>query len=67
MIDNETGFLVDPHDISGCADKVITLLKDKKLATEMGKNAKEYIKENFLITRHLDDYLQLLIEVINHS
>jgi len=67
VIDNKTGFLVDPYDISGCADKVITLLKDKKLATEMGKNAKEYIKENFLITRHLDDYLQLLTDVINHS
>ena len=65
IIDNETGFLVDPYDISGCADRVITLLKDKKMSIEMGKKGKKHIKENFLITRHLDDYLTLLIDIFN--
>jgi len=63
--DSETGFLVDPSDISGCAERVMTLLKDEKLAHEMGKKAKDFIKKNFIITRHLDDYLTLLIDVFN--
>ncbi len=67
LIDNETGFLVEPDDINGCAEKVITILKDKKLAKEMGRKGKKNIKENFLITRHLDDYLTLLIDVLNHN
>jgi len=67
VLDNETGFLVDPDDISGCAERIITLLKDEKLARKMGKKAKEYIKKNFLITRHLDDYLSLLIELLNNN
>ncbi len=66
VIDGKTGFLVDPQDIKRCADKVTTLIKDKKLATKMGKAAKEFVKQKFLITRHLDDYLNLLIDVFNH-
>ncbi|MFP4083098.1 MAG: glycosyltransferase [Candidatus Aminicenantes bacterium] len=62
-VNNKTGFLVDPDDIQGCADKVITLLQDKKLAREMGKQGKEYIRNKFLITRHVLDYLTLLIDV----
>ncbi len=65
--DGKTGFLVDPHDIKGCADKVATLIKDKKLAAKMGKAAKEFVKQNFLITRHLDDYLNLLIDVFDQK
>lgn len=65
VIDGKTGFLVDPQDIKGCADKVSTLIQDKRLASQMGKDAKEFIKQNFLITRHLDDYLDLLIDVFN--
>jgi trehalose synthase len=66
LLDGETGFLVDPLDISGCADKVVTLLKDRKLADSMGKKAREHIRKNFLITRHLDDYLNLFIDLLNN-
>lgn len=65
VIDGETGFLVDPKDIQACAEKVVTLVKDKKLAARMGKKARQFIKEKFLITRHLDDYLDLLIDILN--
>jgi trehalose synthase len=64
VVDGKTGFLVDPRDIQSCAEKVILLVKDKKLAAHMGKKAREYVKEKFLITRHLDDYLDLLIDVL---
>ena len=64
VIDGQTGFLVNPQDISGCAEKVVTLIKDKKLAIKMGKEGKELIKQKFLITRHIDDYLNLLIDVL---
>jgi trehalose synthase len=65
VVDGKTGFLVDPQDISGCANKVATLIKDKKLSAKMGQEAKNHVKENFLITRHLEDYLDLLIDVFN--
>jgi trehalose synthase len=65
VVDGKTGFLVDPRDIQSCAEKVILLLKDKKLAAHMGRKARELVKEKFLITRHLDDYLDLLIDILH--
>ncbi len=64
IINGQTGFLVDPQDIAGCAEKVVTLIKDKKLAMKMGKEAKKFVTQKFLITRHLDDYLDLLIDLL---
>lgn len=65
IIDGETGLLVDPHDIGACADRVTALLKDPKLAEDMGRKAREHVRKHFLITRHLDDYLGLLIDLFN--
>jgi len=63
VINNKTGFLVEPDDIVGWAERVITLLKDKKLAQEMGSNGKKFVKDNFLITRHILDYLTLMLDL----
>ena len=62
--DGHNGFLIDPHDIKGCADRVIEILKNKSLAKELSKNAKESIRKNFLTTRLLSNYLDLFIEVL---
>jgi len=64
IIDGENGFLVDPYDFKGCAERIVQLLKEPGLAAEMGKKAKEHVRENFLITRLLRDYLDLLIELL---
>jgi trehalose synthase len=61
--DGENGFLVDPLDNGTFADRVVTLLQDRKLAKEIGGRAKESVREKFLITRLLTDYLDLLGEL----
>ncbi len=58
--DGENGFLVEPTDLKGFAERLIYLLKNPKLAREMGKKGKEMARKNFLITRLLSDYLDLL-------
>lgn len=60
MVDGETGYLLDPHDYDGFAEKIVMLLKDRTLAEQLGYQAKEHVRQNFLITRHLLDYLKLL-------
>jgi trehalose synthase len=65
VIDNKTGFLVEPYDIQGCADIVSSILKHPKIGQYLGANGKEHVRKNFLITRHVIDDLKLLNKVLN--
>ena len=47
VIDKKAGFLVDEGDYNGWIEKLRMLLSDKKLATEMGKDARQFIVENY--------------------
>jgi trehalose synthase len=57
IIHGENGFLV--NNIKETAEKTPYLLKHPKEVKAMGKNGREHVLENFLITRHLTDYLKL--------
>jgi len=57
VIDGKTGFLVD--SIEQGVDACVKLLKDEKLRERMGQAAKEHVKNNFLITTHLQKYINL--------
>ncbi len=61
VINGETGFLV--NSVEEAVDKTLYLLKHPEAAEEMGKKGKEHVKENFLITRHLKDYLELFLRL----
>ncbi len=63
--DGKNGFLLDPLDYDGFADRITHLLTDKKAAEEMGKLAKEKARDEFLITRLLSDYLDMLSSVLD--
>ncbi len=55
----ETGFLV--NFVEEAAEKTLYLLKHPREAKKMGKNGREHVKENFLITKHLKEYLKLFL------
>ncbi|MBN2454858.1 glycosyltransferase [Candidatus Woesearchaeota archaeon] len=42
-----------------CAKRVIELLNNRTLAKKMGESGKEWVRKNFLTTRHMEDYLDL--------
>lgn len=65
VIDGENGYLVAPCDHDEIAKKVMDLLSDKKLREEMGANGKQYVKENFLITRHIEDWVDVWTEMLS--
>lgn len=54
-----TGLLC--HSIEGAAYAIRTLLTNPEYAKWLGKNGHSHVKQNFLITRHLKDYLLLFI------
>ena len=53
-----TGFTVT--SVEGAAFRIRQLLQEPDLAARLGGAAREYVRRNFLITRHLGDYLALL-------
>jgi trehalose synthase len=53
-----TGFTV--NSIEGAAFRIRQLLQNPDLMARLGGAAREYVRRNFLITRHLGDYLALL-------
>jgi len=61
VIHNATGFLV--NNVEEAAEKTIYLLKHRKMAKKMGERGREHVRKNFLITRHLEDYLKLFIHL----
>ncbi|MHC4507821.1 MAG: glycosyltransferase [Planctomycetota bacterium] len=62
--DGEDGFLVEPNDAEGFSERIIHLLKKPSLARGMGTKARETVREKFLITRLLSDYLYMLNAVV---
>jgi trehalose synthase len=53
-----TGYTVT--SVEGCAYRIGSLLSNPQLARRMGEAGREHVRQNFLITRHLRDYLSLL-------
>jgi len=62
--DRQNGFLVEPRDTKSFADRLIQILQNPDMAKQMGKKGKEIVSENFLITRSLLDYSDLLNDVM---
>jgi len=53
-----TGFTV--NSVEGAAFRIRQLLQNPDLITRMGGAAREYVRRNFLLPRHLGDYMALL-------
>lgn len=58
--DGKNGFLLEPKDTAGFAERIVHLLKNADERKNLGKNARETVRKNFLITRLLSDYLDML-------
>jgi len=56
--DGVNGFLVD--SVEGTADRIVALLKDRSLALRLGQKAKETVRKRFLMTRLMEDWLDLI-------
>lgn len=65
VINYHTGFLVDTPE--GAAERIRFLLQNPSVMKEMGERAHRFIHDNFLITRHLRDYLTLIISLLKPS
>jgi trehalose synthase len=63
IIDHHTGFLVNTPE--GAALRIRYLLRQPGKAQEIALKGKEFVRQNFLITRHLREYLSLMVALIH--
>jgi trehalose synthase len=61
IINGETGFLIG--SVEEAAEKTLYFLEHLHEAKEMGRKGREHVLKNFLITRHLKDYLRLFSSI----
>ncbi len=64
VVNHHTGFLVSSPE--GAALRIRYLLSHPGKAEEMGRKAHQFVRENFLITRHLRDYLTVMISQVHN-
>jgi trehalose synthase len=67
VIDGLNGFLHNPQDLKGFSGSIIKLLKDEKLRAAMGKAGREHVKKNFLITRLMLNWLDLMNKYLSEN
>ncbi|HEX6210333.1 MAG TPA: glycosyltransferase [Methylomirabilota bacterium] len=61
IIYDVTGYTV--HSIEGAAFRLRHLLNNPELIARMGAAGREHVRRSFLVTRHLTDYMALLIHL----
>jgi len=60
VIHGKTGFLVEEGDVDGMAEYMCLLLADRKLAGDLGKQARNHISQNFNIETSIDNLRVIL-------
>ena len=65
VINHHTGFLVNTPE--GAALRIRYLLHHSEKIKEMGIKAKEFVRENFLITRQLREHLTLMVALMHEN
>ncbi|MHB8280067.1 MAG: glycosyltransferase [Candidatus Humimicrobiaceae bacterium] len=65
IFNNYNGFLI--HSDEGAAYRIRYLLNRPRRSSDMGKHAKEFVRHNFLVTRHVRDYLSIFLALENQG
>ncbi|MBM3253575.1 MAG: glycosyltransferase [Candidatus Omnitrophica bacterium] len=55
------------HSIDGAAFAIKQLLNSPAYAKKLGENGREHIRQNFLLTRHLRDYMLLFLSMYHNE
>ncbi|MBP7215894.1 MAG: glycosyltransferase [Candidatus Omnitrophica bacterium] len=55
------------HSIDGAAFALKQLLSSPRYAQKLGENGREHVRNNFLLTRHLRDYMLLFLSLFHNE
>lgn len=63
--DTRTGLLVRPNQPQALADAILRLLKDRKLARQLARQARTHVEERFDLQRMIDQTIAVYQEALN--
>lgn len=55
------------HSVEGAAHSIKQLLQNPDYAKRLGENGREHVRQNFLLTRHLKEYLLLFLSLFHEG
>src|SRR5262249_58493811 len=62
IVDKRSGFLV--NSVEETASHIVTLLQDRVLRRSMGRRAEQRVRQHFLMTRLVEDWLDLIDQIV---
>jgi trehalose synthase len=65
VVNHHTGFLVNTPE--GAAHRIRYLLHHQDSIERMGETAREFVRENYLLTRHIREYLTLMLVTLHNT
>jgi teichuronic acid biosynthesis glycosyltransferase TuaC len=64
VLDGKTGFIVELGDIEGAAEKISFLLQNEYKRQEYGRNARDFVLQNFSVEKYVQRILSAYNEVL---
>lgn len=65
--DRENGFLVEPKDVEGLAEKINILVQDRGLTRKMGKNGRSFVEREMDKERYMENILRVYEEIVRSN
>ncbi|MEY2429759.1 MAG: hypothetical protein QOJ40_2644 [Verrucomicrobiota bacterium] len=62
-LDNETGFLLPPGDLTGLTNRLSELARDPALRDRLGQDGRQYVQERFSVERMVDELYNLYLRL----
>ena len=67
VIDNQTGFLVEPSNADDLTAKVSMVLEDFERASQMGRNGRDLVEKNWSVEAMVRGYEDLITQVYSRK
>ncbi len=67
FINNESGFLINDHDVTEFTDKLLLLIQNNELRKEMGEKGYDFVKENFSKQAEVNAFKKLYAECLTSA
>lgn len=67
VIDGVNGYIIEPYDVNGFANRILLILQNKDLKEQLGQNGIEHVKNNYLITRLMTDWMSIFESCLGNN